>query len=287
MLTGATGFLGSHLLKALINAGFKLVILKRSTSDPWRITSLLDQVTSYDIDRVPFTQAFEDQHIDAVIHTACHYGRNGVPAHQIVETNLMLGLKLLDAATFFNTVTFFNTDTLLQKNLNTYTLSKKQFVEWLQQRSAQMQVVNLKLEHMYGPLDDTTKFVPWVINQFEQKALQIDLTTGEQLRDFVYIDDVVSAYLTTLHQSAQLPSFSDFEVGTGTLSSVRHMVEMLKTTYERHHGPSNTHLNFGAVPYRAGEMMEVQVDNAALVQLGWQAHTTLTDGLVKTISTMQ
>jgi len=286
LLTGATGFLGSYLLKALLIAGHKLVILKRSTSNTWRIASVLDQVINYDIDRVPLTQAFEDQHIDAVIHTACHYGRNGAPVHEIVDTNLMLGLQLLDAATFFNTDTFLNTDTLLQKHLNVYTLSKKQFVEWLQQRSAQIQVVNLKLEHMYGPLDDATKFVPWVINQLVQKVPQINLTPGEQLRDFIYIDDVVSAYLTTLNQAAQLPAFSEFDVGTGTFTSVRHMVELLKTTFEAQHGPTYTQLNFGAVPYRVGEMMQVEVDNSALMQLGWQANTSLTNGLVKTISTL-
>lgn len=285
LLTGATGFLGSHLLKSLVDAGHKLVILKRSTSNIWRIASMVDQVISYDIDRVLLTQAFEDQHIDAVIHTACHYGRDGAPAHQIVETNLMLGLKLLDAATFFNADTFFNTDTLLQKHLNVYTLSKKQFVEWLWLRSAQIQVVNLKLEHMYGPLDDATKFLPWVINQFKQNVPQINLTPGEQLRDFIYIDDVVAAFHTTLSQSAYLPPLSEFDVGTGTLTSVRNMVELLKTKYDHQNGFTDTQLNFGAVAYRDGEMMQVQVDNSALVQLGWQAKTTLTNGLVNTIKT--
>ena len=93
LLTGATGFLGSHLLKALLNEGHRLVILKRSTSNAWRIASMLDQVTSYDIDRVPLTQAFEDQHIDAVIHTACHYGRDGAPAHLAFE-HRVLGSQL-------------------------------------------------------------------------------------------------------------------------------------------------------------------------------------------------
>ena len=171
--------------------------------------------------------------------------------------------------------------------MNVYTLSKKQFVEWLQQRSAQIQVVNLKLEHMYGSLDDATKFVPWVISQLVQKVPQINLTPGEQLRDFIYIDDVVSAYLTTLNQTARLPPFSEFDVGTGTFTSVRHMVELLKTTFEAQHGPTHTQLNFGAVPYRDGEMMQVEVDNSALMQLGWRANTTLTNGLVKTIGTLQ
>jgi CDP-paratose synthetase len=231
LLTGATGFLGSHLLKALLSAGYKVVILKRTTSDTWRIANFLNQVTSYDIDSVPLTQAFEDQRIDGVIHTACHYGRNGDSAHQIVETNLMLGLKLLDAAslfnadTFLNTDTFFNTNTLLQKHLHIYRLSEKQFVEWLYQSSDKIQIINLKLEHLYGPLDDTAKFMPWVLSQLEQKVEIINLTAGGQLRDFIYVDDVVSAYLATLQKAAQLPAFNEFDVGTGVITSVRKLVE--------------------------------------------------------------
>jgi len=289
LLTGATGFLGSHLLKALFNAGYKVVILKRSTSDIWRIANLLNQVISYDIDSVPLTKAFEDQRIDYVIHTACHYGRNGDSIHQIVETNLMLGLKLLDAATFYNTGTFFNTDTffnthtLLQKHLQIYTLSKKQFVEWLHQRCDKIQIINMKLEHLYGPLDDTAKFVPWVLRQLEQKVESINLTGGEQLRDFIYVDDVTSAYLATLQKVAQLPAFNEFDVGTGVITSVRKLVEMLKTEYEQQHTASSTQLNFGALPYRDGEMMVVDVDNTALLELEWRPEFDLSAGLQKTI----
>jgi hypothetical protein len=59
---------------------------------------------------------------------------------------------------------------------------------------------------------------------------------------------------------------------------------MLKATFEHQHGPSHTQLNFGAVPYRDGEMMQVQVDNSALMQLGWQAVNSLQFGLQKTIT---
>lgn len=50
LLTGATGFLGSHLLEALLKQHYNVVILKRSTSNAWRIQHLLDQVISYDVD---------------------------------------------------------------------------------------------------------------------------------------------------------------------------------------------------------------------------------------------
>ena len=54
----------------------------------------------------------------------------------------MLGLQILDVCIKFNTSTFINTDTLLQKNLNDYALSKKQFSEWLKFKSNMIQVIN-------------------------------------------------------------------------------------------------------------------------------------------------
>ena len=76
LLTGATGFLGSYLLEAFLQKGYKVVVLKRSTSNIWRIQDLITQIICYDVDIQPLENAFTDQHIDYVVHTACHYGRN-------------------------------------------------------------------------------------------------------------------------------------------------------------------------------------------------------------------
>ena len=287
LLTGATGFLGSHLLEALLKQGYPVVILKRSTSNLWRIEHLAGQYKSYDVDTQPIEQAFEEQRIDCVIHTACHYGRNGDPISEIVESNLMFGLRILDACLKFNTDTFFNTDTLLQKHLNVYTLSKKQLVEWLEQQADKIQVVNLKLEHMYGPKDDTTKFVPWVISQLQQNVAEIKLTKGEQQRDFIYIDDVVSAYLTVLEKAPGLARFNEFDVGTGQLVTVKSFLEQLKETYQANFGATATKLAFGEIPYREGEMMTVAVNNQGLLELGWMPNVILKQGLEKILKDTQ
>lgn len=123
LLTGATGFLGSHILNRLLQADYKVVILKRSFSDTWRINSVLSKVKFYDLDKTPIETAFKEQKIDVVIHTATNYGRSNQLVSSIVDTNLMFSLKLLETAAFFNT------DTLLYKYLNHYSLSKKQFIE--------------------------------------------------------------------------------------------------------------------------------------------------------------
>ena len=283
LITGATGFLGSYLLEALLLKGYKVVILKRTTSNTYRIERLLDQCISYDVDTQPLELAFRDQHIDVVVHTACHYGRNTDSITQVAESNLIFGLRILDSCLTFNTNTFFNTDTLLQKHLNTYTLSKKQFVEWLKQASDKIQVVNFKIEHIYGPKDDATKFVPWVLSQLKANIPEIRLTLGEQERDFIYIDDVVSAYLTALGKLPELASFNEFDVGTGQLLTVKTFLQNLKKTYKVSFDLNNTKLVFGAIPYREGEMMTVEVNNQKLLDLGWKPRTKLEDGLINII----
>jgi nucleoside-diphosphate-sugar epimerase len=281
LLTGATGFLGSYLLEALLLKGYKLVILKRTTSKVWRIEHLMSQVIYYDVDIQPIELAFTDQRIDYVMHTACHYGRNNDRLSQIVETNLMFSLRILDACIKFNTDTFFNTDTLLSKHLNTYSLSKKQFVEWLRQYSDKIQVVNLKLEHMYGPKDDVSKFVPWVISQLKKNVPEIKLTSGDQFRDFIFIDDVVSAYICTLENIESLGSFSQFDVGTGKLISIKNFIMKVKQRFEKVFEINKTVLLFGAIPKRPGELNTVNVNNKALIDLGWESRYSIEQGIGK------
>lgn len=283
ILTGATGFLGSYLLEALIKIGYNLIVLKRSTSNLYRINHLHGLYKSYDIDVQSIHTAFEENQIDFLIHTACHYGRNGDPVNIIVDANIMFGLRLLDACIRYKVKTFINTDTLLSRDINDYSLSKKQFLEWLQKASEKIQIVNLRLEHMYGPKDDTNKFVPWIVSQLKQNVAEVKLTKGEQLRDFIFIDDVVSAYLTVLDNLFVLPSFNEFDVGTGVLVTVKYFLEQLKYIYENTFSLTNTHLDFGAIPYRMHEMMSVEVDNLGLINLGWMPKTTLEQGLKRII----
>ena len=159
LLTGANGFLGSYLLGALLKEGHDGVILKRSSSDTWRINHQLGKLISYDVDKQPISLAFEQQHIDVVIHTACNYGRNQSQLSDIVESNLLFAIRVLEAAILTGVKTFLNTDTLLPRHINDYSLSKHQFSEWLKQSSEKIQCINFRIEHIYGPKDDENKFI--------------------------------------------------------------------------------------------------------------------------------
>ena len=67
---------GSHLLNYLVRNKYKIVILKRSTSDISKIKKSVKQISAYDIDKQKIEVAFQQHKIDVVMHLATSYGKN-------------------------------------------------------------------------------------------------------------------------------------------------------------------------------------------------------------------
>ncbi len=215
--------------------------------------------------------------MDAVIHTATCYGRNGEKASEIFQANLVLPLRLLEMAAQYNTDTFFNSDTILNKYLNEYALSKNYFLELgkLFSKSKKIRFVNIRLEHIYGPDDNVSKFTTHVIKSCLANVAELKLTLGEQKRDFVYIDDVVTAYEVLLEKAgSQAELFQEYAVGSGNAITIREFVETVhRITMSR------SKLAFGALPYRPGEVMYSGANIEPLFNLGWSCKTSLERGL--------
>lgn len=55
-------------------------------------------------------------------------------------------------------------------------------------------------------------------------------TTGEQIRDFIFVDDVVNAYLTILENRKEVPSYTEYQVGTGAGVSLKDFLVYLQNT---------------------------------------------------------
>ena len=278
LLTGVTGFLGSHLAKALLSTGHDVVALTRRTSSMRRIESIASELALVEIDGLDFdTLLTQHSGVDAIIHTATAYGRNGESVSEIFAANTAFPLKLLDVGSRAGIKVFINTDTILDQYLNLYSLSKNQLLQWGKFFSIhnQLKFINLRLEHFYGPNDDASKFTTFVINNCMANTLELKLTLGEQKRDFIYIDDVVSAYLQILEKTTDFDNaFIEFDVGSGQSISIRSFVE----TVHRLTG-SQTQLSFGAMPYRQGEVMHSEADISGLSALDWQCQYSVEAGL--------
>jgi CDP-paratose synthetase len=270
LLTGGTGFLGSHLLEAFLEQGYGVSLLKRSSSDVQHIKHLVDNIVVYDVDIEGIEKPFLDRPITDIVHVACSYGRQGQSFNDIMEVNVMFGLRLWDAAVKYNVKNFVNADTLLPSDVSHYALSKKQFTEWLYKGRHNLKVINLRLEQMYGLRDDVSKFIPWLISQLTDNVKSIPLTEGSQLRDFTHVDDVVSAFITAMKNAENLPNFSSFDVGTGTPVSVRDFVTEIYRVHKLMNKKCNSRLDFGSIPLRDGDIKEIKLDNSKLLELGWK-----------------
>ena len=219
--------------------------------------------------------------IDCIIHCATDYGRKEVDPAQTTETNLILPLKLLHAASMGNVRIFINTDTVLDKRIDSYSLSKRQFFEWLDKYSNKIIAINVSLEHFYGPYDNDSKFVSYVINSMLSSGKNfINFTPGQQKRNFIYIDDVVDAFITILNSTNRMKkSLYDFEVGSDNTISIKNFVLLVKKLCDNH----KTKLNFGAINYRENETMYTSTNTDKLKSLGWKPKYSLEEGLKKTI----
>jgi len=198
LLTGATGFLGSHLLEALLKNNYNVVILKRSFSDTWRIAHLLDKVKSYDVDKEPLKRAFEEQQIDVILHLATCYRKfdDTIDLEGMFTSNVTFPVELLECGLrhgikgFINTGTFFECDCSVlplkedapRKPFNLYAKTKLAFETILATYADQLSTMTLRIFSPYGEKDNA-KLIPTII----QKSLRlerVELSDGLQKLDF-------------------------------------------------------------------------------------------------------
>ena len=288
LLTGASGFLGSHLLQLLINKGYNPLIFLRPNSDKWRIQHLEEGYTSFvsaDNGAISIANLFKQYKIEGILHVATEYGR-GISLSSIIETNVLFPLRLIEEGIknglklFINTDTFFGKKQFDLRYLNGYTTSKRILEGLLQGFSSALSIANLRIEHVYGENDSELKFVTNVLKQAIQNKSEILLTQGLQKRDFVYVEDVANAYISIIEHHDLIKGYNEFEVGMGQSISVKEFVTNIAQVTE-----TKASLKFGAIPVHDGEIKESCADISALKNLGWEPQYNIDTALLKIIQT--
>jgi CDP-paratose synthetase len=282
LITGGTGFLGSNLVNELCkNDKLKIFILCRLSSNFTRIDKKnLKKVVLLKIENINLNKIFQKYKFDSLIHCATNYGLKKKNISDVIQPNLILPMQLLDLAKNYKIKAFINTDSILKKNISNYSLSKHHFSEWLKLFSKDFYCCNIKIEHFFGAQDDDTKFVISIIKSFLNKSNTIKLTEGNQKRDFIYIDDVISAIKKILiHSQKQKKGFEVFEVGTGKNISIKEVVMLIKKLCKN----MTTKLEFGKIPMRKNEPLDVKLNLKKLFKLKWKPKYNLEESLKKTI----
>lgn len=280
LLTGATGFLGSKILEALLENDYNVSILLRQQSDNWRIKHLEGKYHPFiNNNESSIDVIFLENDIDTIIHTATEYGR-AKDLSSIYESNIIMPLQLLEAGYRNNLRLFINTDSFFSKpNIKTsylggYISSKKIFLDDLLSYSNKIKIANIRLEHVFGKNDGEGKFITNLLKDLKSNKPDIALSDGKQKRDFVYLPDVVDAYIKVLQNSDTEYGFTEYQIGTGTSISVKDFVKELAQALK-----STSKLNFGALPSRPDEIQFSQADTSNSKKIGWAPKYSLTEAI--------
>ena len=281
LLTGATGYLGNRLGRKLLDDGYSIVAIHLNHNEKF----LYDEKYSNRVSKVylcdtPIEEIFSDNKIDGIIHTSTLYGRSGEQIADMIRANVVFPVELITNAIKKQVQFFINTDTILNKYVSPYALTKSNVTEWMKIFSDNIKMVDIKLDHFYGPKDKNTKFVAAMVEKLINNVAEIDLTEGTQTRDFIYIDDVIEVYRTVLNNldKMTLGQIATFEIGTNKKTSIKYVVQKLKELTA-----SKSKLNFGAVPYRKNEMLDYEVNTTAIRLLGWIPKVDIDEGLAKIV----
>jgi len=287
LVTGATGFIGRHLVRRLSAAGSRLVVVVRESSQSDICEFDRDvQVITHDGNPVGLQNSLDQHSVRGVIHLASEYVKDhnaeGIPS--LVESNITFGAQVVEAASQAGAKWFLNVGSIWQhfgsqegRAANLYAATKNGFEQILNYYSDSMGLlaVNLYIGDTYGPDDRRGK----ILNLWRDAAVEgrrVKMSPGHQRLSLLHVDDVSSALLLMVKRFDQAPGPGSgehaFFLGPEAWISLRNLAELFNEETGL-----NLHVDWGALPYRAREMMEPDVPFPRLPS--WAAQVSLRNGI--------
>jgi len=300
LVTGGAGFIGSHVVDALIEEGHMVLVVDNLSTG--KKEHLNPEATFYQLDiRSPeLEDVFRREKPDLVNHHAAHVNvRHSVddPRHD-AEVNIAGSLNLLECArrhgvrnfvyassggAIYGEPEYLPCDEKHPLNpLCPYGVSKLTVESYLfvYGHTYGLRYVILRYPNVYGPRQDPTGeggVVAIFARQMVRGEGVVINGSGEQERDFVYVDDIVRA-----NRLAQdLLHGQIYNLGTGVGTSVNELFALMAAMTGYDAEPTY-------VPPKTGETFKIYLNaTKARVELGWQAEVGLHEGLRRTIQSHQ
>jgi len=295
LLTGASGFVGSYVLRELLAQGdAEVSVLLRDPEGAWRIRDELSRVRvvragieDRDIIRESL-QALRPTHL---VHLAWSgvLGRNRNDAAQY--ENASHSMRLLDAALEAGARHFVGLGSQAeygpcQARIDETTPTAPTTMYGAAKLATCVMAARLcelagarfawlRLFSSYGPRDNPEWMIPYLALKLLHRERPA-VTGAEQLWDYIYVEDAAAAIVA----AARAGSASGvFNLGSGSAPRLRDIIEGVRDAVD----PALP-IGFGEVPYRADQVMHLEADIARLAHAtGWRPKTRLAEGIRKTV----
>jgi nucleoside-diphosphate-sugar epimerase len=294
LLTGATGFIGSHLARLLVARGQDVVAVIKPSSSRWRIADVEHAVRVVECDlqnREAIVRAFPDGGPDVCIHLAWHgWSGPSLTAEENLSSvaasaELLRALVDIGCQRFVGVGTCFEyeaidgilSETAPARPADLYGVCKHSVAAIAQALShvSRMQAAWARVFLVYGPFDDRRRLVPSLTLSLLRGEVA-RMTRGEQIRDVLHVEDAASA-IWAVATSAHV---GPINIASGVPVTVAEIAGAIGAIVGR---PEL--LALGALPYRPSEPKMLVADPRLLnEQVGWLPRHTLTTGLTDAVN---
>ena len=304
LVTGGAGFIGSHLVERLLADGFSVTVLDNlATGSREHVAPEATLVEGDVSDRAFVDRLFASERFEAVCHIAgqasirlsfaapeADLSTNVVGTLNVVRGCLDSGVSRLVNA---SSMTVYGEPELIPTSeevpcvpVSYYGVTKyaaERYVQITGERSdVELNVTSLRMFNVYGERQSIDNPYQGVLAIFIGHALRGEPITihgdGLQTRDFVYIGDVVDAWIQVLDLPETFGAV--LNVGSGRGTSVNEVADAVLAAV----GESRASWAVGSAPAQLGDQRRSAADVSRIAALGWAPRTDLEDGIARTVA---
>jgi UDP-glucose 4-epimerase len=286
LITGASGFIGSHLCQRLLDEGAEVHAIYRTQTPPqdsgarWWQADLSDEAS--------VRALFRDVRPEVIFHLASHV--KGAPNLEHLlptfRSNLQSTVNLLTLAAEKGCRRMVITGSLAEpevENGELFPSAPYAAAKWASSGYARMfhalyklPVVIARVFMVYGPAQqDLTKLIPYVTLSL-LRGEKPKISSGGRPVDWIYVSDVIDGFMAL--GQAQGIDGGTFDLGSGKLVSIRELVEQLAVIVD-----PRAKVEFGALADRPLEPTRLAKVAETFASIGWKPRVELQDGLERTV----
>lgn len=297
LVTGGSGFIGSHLVNRLLKEGADVTVMSRynSVEENIRLKDVWNQinVVEADLRDIDSLRQLNDIKPEIIFHLAAynHVGASFVHVSEVFDVNAKGTANLLEAYGDYELFIYTSTSEIygLQegfpfkesfdpKPISPYAISKYagELYCRMKQHISKNSIAVLRPFNVFGPYQSTKAIIPELIISC-LKGKTIKTTEGKQTREFNFVDNIIDGFILAAKNKKAIGHV--INVGSGKDISIRDLVKKIAEMTN-----SKSKLDIGALPYRPTEIWKMATDNTRAKEiLGWEPKVSFEEGLKRTI----
>jgi len=295
LVTGATGFIGSNLVRRLLKGGYEVYILIRAQSDLWRIEDIKDRLRIHTASLENYAEldkAVSEIKPEIIFHLATYGGFSSQSEpDRIISTNVIGTMNLFRACLKTGFSLFVNTGSSSEYGIKDHPMSEEDELETITYygatkaalsvffskiaKSQNLNIVTFRPFGVYGYYEEKDRLVSYLILSCLRNK-NPELSTPSSVRDFIFVDDLIDGYMAAIDKEGVGGEI--FNLGAGVQYSVgevaRFVIELsgknLKPIYGKRPSTQKMEPNCWVAEISKAKRM-----------LGWEPRHDIRQGLKK------